>query len=175
MPERYKVDIISQGITSFTKAVDQTRNVLRGEQLCAGRVPDPERKDRGAGETSVRQLTTEEPSALQEILTRLEQLERRAADTDFFSRSASGRTTARGRGATGQRDSSGAASSGPLGCFVCGSTGHIRRNCRFRNHTCYGCGETGHLVNRCPRSGSGSGNDQRGLASGNRTRGPADK
>ena len=65
--------------------------LLRGDQLCAGRVPDPERKDRGAGETSVRQLTTEEPSDLQQILTRLEQLERRVADTDFFSRSASGR------------------------------------------------------------------------------------
>lgn len=173
VPERYKVDIVSQGITSFSGAVDRTRNVLRGEQLCANQTP---------GQSSVRQLTTDQPpvlqqtadqpSVLQQILIRLEQLERRVADADLPRRVPSRAAAARsGRGPGGPEHGSAGASSAPRGCYVCGSTGHLRRNCRFKNHTCYGCGETGHLVNRCPRTFSGSGNVQRSLEPGSRTRG----
>ena len=163
VPERYKVDIVSQGVTTFTDAVERTRNVMRGEQLCADRTP---------GDNPVRQLISDEPSVLSQILARLEQLERRVTGADMSGRTASGRGTVRGgRGPSRARDADVTAPA-PRSCFVCGSVGHLRRNCRFRNHTCYGCGETGHLVNRCPKASSNAGNDQGGLVPG--IRGPRD-
>ena len=163
VPERYKVDIISQGITSFTGAVDRTRNVLRGEQLCASQTP---------GDSSVRQISTEEPTILQQIFSRLDQLERRMANPDFSRQTGSSRATARGgRGPGGPGHAAGGAQSAPRACYVCGSPGHLQRNCRFRNRTCYGCGETGHLLHRCPGLSVSSGNGPRGLETGSRARG----
>lgn len=166
VPERYKVDIVSQGITTFPGAVDRIRNVLRGEQLCAGRAP---------GGDSVRQVTTDEPTVLQQILTRLEQLERRVADGDRAGRRASGRAAVgRGRGTSRPGDGAGGAPPTPRACFVCGTPGHLRRDCRFRNHTCYGCGETGHLVSQCPqRQMSRPENFQRGPDPRAQSRGPS--
>ena len=163
LPERYKADVISQGITTFAGAVERTRNVMRGERVCTTQSPQ---------NPAVRQLTSE-PSALEQILNRLEQLERRMSDADRRSRDASGRAGPRRDRGTGRarEDAGGAAS---RCCFVCGAAGHLQRNCRFRNHTCFGCGETGHLAIRCPKARSDHvGNDQRGLAPG--TRGPSDK
>ena len=164
--ERYKVDIVSQGITSFTGAVDRTRNVLRGEQLCANQTP---------GESSVRQISTdstEEPTVLEQILSRLDQLGRRMANPDFSRQPGNSRAaTRRGRGTGGPGHDQGGAQSAPRACYVCGSPSHLQRNCRFRNRTCYGCGETGHLLYRCPRSSVSSGNGTKSLERGSRTRG----
>ena len=161
VPERYKVDIVSQGVTTFAGAVDRTRNVLRGEQLCRDRTP---------GDSSVRQLTSDEPSALQQILNRLEQLERRVAGVDDANanRSHFGRGSAhRGRGAGGRRGGSASApSAAPRACFACGSFSHSRNECRFRNHSCFQCGDVGHLRSQCPGPATGSGNDRRGPAPG---------
>lgn len=40
-------------------------------------------------------------------------------------------------------------SKGEIECYVCGRSGHIRANCRFRNSICNSCGKKGHLAAVC--------------------------
>jgi len=39
-------------------------------------------------------------------------------------------------------------------CFVCGSTAHQKRDCRFAHKTCDTCGEVGHLKAMCWKESS---------------------
>ena len=64
LPESYQIDVVSNGIDSFSAAVERVRSMMRGESLRSH---------------PVRQVADDQPSVLQQILTRLEQLERRVS------------------------------------------------------------------------------------------------
>ena len=34
-------------------------------------------------------------------------------------------------------------------CLSCGKSGHLRSQCKFRNHTCFSCGRSGHISDAC--------------------------
>ena len=150
LPDSYRIDIVSEGITSYTKAVSRTRDVLRAERLRSG-----------AGVT-VRQVS-EEPSLLQQILDRIEQLEKRMDRPASRGPGSGGGIRAGGRGSartSGLEPSGrGPTTGSQRACFACGSTSHLKRDCRVKHVTCFNCGERGHIAAIC--RGPQAGNDRR--------------
>ena len=156
LPEPYQVDVVSKGIDSFPAAVERVRNMMRGENLRSH---------------PVRQVADDQPSVLQQILTRLEQLERRvAAAHPAPVPEPTGAT--RSPGATRFGPADGRARNPIRTCFVCGSPGHVAASCRLRNRACFSCGEVGHLARVCKadRSENWPGVSARGPGAGGPSR-----
>ena len=143
LPEPYQIDVVSNGIDSFSAAVERVRNFMRGESLRSH---------------PVRQVADDPPSMLQQILTRLEQLERSVRAPERASRMGS-RGSARSPGVGRSGEVQGGDRRVPRTCFVCGAAGHLAASCRLRDRECYNCGQPGHLARVCqaPRPGNGEG------------------
>ena len=144
LPEDYRVDIVSQGMTKFADAVERTRNLIRGEKLRSG--------------ATVRQVVTAEPSMLDQIMARLDQLERQIAS--------SGQSNSRRESPAGVAPGGGARASAPRArsrpppgraCFGCGSRSHLISNCRHRNSVCFRCNQRGHISSVCSVTEPGNG------------------
>ena len=156
LPESYQIDVVSNGIDSFSAAVERVRNMMRGESLRSH---------------PVRLVADEQPSVLQQILTRLEQLElsmkapNRApvSESTVVEQPAASRSGPYGRDRSTRR-----------ACFVCGVPGHVANSCRLRDRACYNCGQQGHLARVCRavRPGNGEGDTARGPGAMNPSRGP---
>ena len=158
LPESYQVDVVSNGIDSFLAAVERVRNMMRGESLRSH---------------PVRQVADDPPSVLQQILTRLEQLERRGSVPDRTAvPAAAGAARSPDRDRFGPFD--GRNRRQARSCFVCGSLGHMAATCRLRNYECYNCGQVGHLARVCraDRPGNGLGDSAHGPGAGVPSQGP---
>ena len=144
LPESYQIDVVSNGIDSFPAAVERVRSMMRGESLRSH---------------PVRQVADDQPSVLQQILTRLEQLERRVSAPNPAGVPVSAEA-AQPSGAPRFGPTDGRHRGPPRACFVCGSLGHLAASCRLRNRTCYSCGQVGHLARLCrtdrPENGTGA-------------------
>ena len=137
LPPRYQQQIVAAGVSTFDGAVEKVRNLTQSE-----RIP-----------TAVRQVSSvpTDNSLLEQILTRLEQLENRVRRSDDRTPVARGRGANRGRGWSGRDGRPDPSEGDRRCCFACGSLSHLRRACPHRQSRCYRCGEMGHLSRMCPR------------------------
>ena len=157
LPEHHRVDIITQGITTYQAAADRVRNAIRGERL----------RDR-----TVRQVSTAEPPVLEQILSRLDQLEKRVSQQDREGATGPLQHPVGGRG--GGRPAHDGGTRPVRACFACGGTSHVIRNCRYRNATCFTCEQEGHISSVC-RNGRPSGNGNGGPGPNQRQRDPSQR
>ncbi|CAN0918740.1 Cold shock protein 1 [Linum grandiflorum] len=77
-----------------------------------------------------------------------------------------------GSGAPWNRRSNGGgfgAGAGGAGCYTCGNTNHIARDCNHRSETvgsCFKCGTAGHFARDCPQAVNGRGGGGGGASGG---------
>ena len=157
LPEKYRVDIVTQGITTFQAAADRVRNAIRGEKL----------RDR-----TVRQVSASEPTVLDQILHRLEQLEKQVSQQGQQRQTDAAGPPRRPNQGGGGGHASDLVARPVRACYACAGTSHVVRNCRHRNATCFTCGQVGHISLAC-RNGGASGNGRGGPMPGGRQGGPS--
>ena len=143
LPTKYQEHIIAQGIGSFEEAVQKVRNLIQSERFHqpVRQVSAPQSRD-----TVENKLGSD---VLEQILQRIEAIERRMKDEVKPQRRSSG----------GRRVGAQSVSGGPAlrACFCCGSTDHLRVSCPVRDGFCAHCGRRGHTVDVCWNRGNGQG------------------
>ena len=142
LPARYQEHIIAQGIGDFEEAVRRVRNLVQSERF----------------QQPVRQVSEPEPDRLEQILQRVEELERRLSAETSSSRvgAGAGAGTRAGAGADA-RGRRGGGSSVARSCYCCGSAEHFRAACPLRDCFCARCGRRGHTVDVCRARGKRAG------------------
>lgn len=132
LPIKYQEQIIAQGLETFDDAVSKVRNLIRSERF----------------QTPVRQVRREESTAMEQILQRIESIERRLSH---------GQGGPRG-GNLGSHTRRPDTSSAPRrACYCCGSLSHLRATCPLRDTCCSRCGRRSHTSDVCPLRGNGHG------------------
>ena len=125
VPGKYRSEIVMAGISDFAAAVEKVSNIRSAEVMRSAE--------------SVRQVDAQVPM-LRLLLDRIEQLERRLDSSRPAAPAAGGRREAPPARSAAAR---------PRTCWACGSTGHVRARCRFRDSSCHTCGQKGHIAAVC--------------------------
>lgn len=180
LPQRLAHAVVSMGCETFDAAVKQVQNVLAADRLSRGpgqqgqRVnavggectPSEPRQDPGqagaasggpgvhkvAGGDNATEPRTE-PSTLELILRRIEQLELQVATATRVGQMRREMT----RGHVSDRHDL------MPKCLCCGESGHTKPECRFRLARCFSCGKVGHVQRTC-FSGNAEGEGAQGGA-----------